>query len=251
MKAFRRLRVSPAMGVACVALLIALGGSSFAAVQAVLPSNSVGQLQLRNSAVSTAELARGAVTTGKLAANAVTSAKVKNGSLLAADFKAGQLAAGPAGPPGPPGPPGAPGQAGTGATLAFKVITSPDVLSLTSNTFADVAGATTTIDVPSGASATLLARFTAESACYGGGGYCSVRILVDGNEAAPAAGTDFAFDSSDNNTETVESYESHTVERSIAGAGAGSHTVTVQVRVSNLMTLRLDDWSLSILALKQ
>ena len=78
-----------------------------------------------------------------------------------------------------------------------------------------------------------------------------MRILVDGNEAAPASGNDFAFDSTDNNTETANSWESHTVERSVAGVGAGSHTVTVQALVSAGVTLRLDDWSLSILALKQ
>ena len=80
---------SPSMVVACVALLIALGGTGVAAVTAVLPHNSVGNVQLQN--------------------NAVTSAKVKNGSLLKADFKAGQI---PAGLPGPAGTPGAAGAAG-------------------------------------------------------------------------------------------------------------------------------------------
>ena len=80
---------SPSMVVACVALLIALGGTGVAAVTAVLPHNSVGTVQLQS--------------------NAVTSAKVKNGSLLKADFKAGQI---PAGLPGPAGTPGAAGAAG-------------------------------------------------------------------------------------------------------------------------------------------
>lgn len=90
-----RLRPSPAMVVALVALSVALGGVGYAA--SVLPASSVGTTQLKN--------------------NAVTAAKVKNGSLLAADFKAGQLPAGPAGvagapgAPGPAGVPGAPGEA--------------------------------------------------------------------------------------------------------------------------------------------
>jgi hypothetical protein len=79
------------MVVACLALGIALGGTSVAAIQA-LPKNSVGTKQLKS--------------------NAVTSAKVKNRSLLAADFKAGQLPQGPKGDPGAPGAPGAPGQQG-------------------------------------------------------------------------------------------------------------------------------------------
>jgi hypothetical protein len=82
---------------AAIALLFAMGGTSYAAVS--LPKNSVGTAQLRT--------------------NAVVSAKVKNGSLLARDFAPGQLPAvrqgppGPAGrqgPAGPQGPKGDPGQ---------------------------------------------------------------------------------------------------------------------------------------------
>jgi hypothetical protein len=61
-----------------VALLVALGGTGYAAV--VLPPNSVGTTQLKK--------------------NAVISAKVKDGSLLKKDFKAGQLPKGDRGPKG-------------------------------------------------------------------------------------------------------------------------------------------------------
>jgi hypothetical protein len=73
---------------ATMALIVALGGTSYAAIG--LPANSVGTKQLR----------KGAVTSSELRANAVTSAKVKDGSLRAKDFTAGQLPAGPAGPAG-------------------------------------------------------------------------------------------------------------------------------------------------------
>lgn len=63
-------RPSPALVVACLALVVALGGTSYADVLNV-PFNSVGTSQLR--------------------ANAVVSSKVKNRSLLAIDFTAGQL----------------------------------------------------------------------------------------------------------------------------------------------------------------
>ena len=63
-------RPSPAMVIACLALVVALSGTSYAKVLA-LPVNSVGTPQLK--------------------ANAVTSPKVKNHSLLAVDFKPGQL----------------------------------------------------------------------------------------------------------------------------------------------------------------
>ncbi|MDH5333777.1 MAG: hypothetical protein OEW65_07840 [Thermoleophilia bacterium] len=97
-----RLRPSPAMVVACLALLVALGGTSLATVSAVLPKNSVGTPQLKKGAVGTAKLKNGAV----------TSAKVKNGSLLAVDFKPGQLPGGSAGAQGPQGPPGPQGEKG-------------------------------------------------------------------------------------------------------------------------------------------
>ena len=97
-------RPSPALVVACVALGVALGGTSYATVLNV-PRNSVGAPELKT----------GAVTARKLAVNAVTSAKVQNRSLLRADFRLGQLPAGPrgpAGPTGPAGPAGAPGLSG-------------------------------------------------------------------------------------------------------------------------------------------
>jgi len=84
MRRILRHRPSPAMVVACLALTIALGGTSYAAVN--LPRNSVGAVQLKK--------------------NVVTSAKVKNFSLLRADFKRGQLPAGPRGPEGLQGPKG-------------------------------------------------------------------------------------------------------------------------------------------------
>jgi len=86
------------MVVACVALVVALGGTSYATV-----------LQVPKSSVGTAQLKTAAVTTKKIAPNAVTAAKVRNGSLRKADFAPGQLPAGPTGPQGPAGPAGSPG----------------------------------------------------------------------------------------------------------------------------------------------
>lgn len=130
-------RPSPAMVVACLALLVALGGTSVAAVQQ-LGRNSVGTAQLRNNAVTAPKIANNAVIASKIrdnavvrrkiANNAITSAQVQTGSLLAADFAEGQIPAGPAGPAGaagPAGPAGAPGPqgrwvhvAGNGSILA-------------------------------------------------------------------------------------------------------------------------------------
>ena len=92
----RRLRPSPAMVVACIALVFAMTGAGYAA--GMLGPNTVGTKQLKK--------------------NAVISTKVKNRSLLAVDFKAGQLPAGPQGPQGAQGPQGVQGPAGPGARWA-------------------------------------------------------------------------------------------------------------------------------------
>jgi hypothetical protein len=83
----RRLRPSPAMVVACTALVFAMTGAGYAA--GMLGPNTVGTKQLKK--------------------NAVISSKVKNRSLLAVDFKAGQLPRGAQGPQGLPGAQGAQG----------------------------------------------------------------------------------------------------------------------------------------------
>jgi hypothetical protein len=92
---------SPAMIVACLALLVALSGTGMAAATQ-LGRNSVGTLQLKDSAVTNA----------KVRNNAINSAKVAARSLLRSDFAPGQLPAGPVGPQGPAGPAGAAGATG-------------------------------------------------------------------------------------------------------------------------------------------
>ena len=110
MRAIRNCLPSPAMVVACAALVIALGGVSYAA--AVLPKNSVGTTQLQKKAV----------TASKLHKNAVGGAKVKDGTLLAADFKTGQLPAGPQGPAGAQGPKGDTGAAGAPGVSGLEYV---------------------------------------------------------------------------------------------------------------------------------
>jgi hypothetical protein len=103
------------MVVACIALLVALGGTSIAAVNA-LPRNSVGPAQIKANAVTNPKIANSAVTNAKLAKNAVTSSKVADRSLTANDFAEGQIPAGPTGPAGPQGQAGASGWQLTTAT---------------------------------------------------------------------------------------------------------------------------------------
>jgi hypothetical protein len=84
MKQLSRLRPTPAMVVACIALTVALGGTSVAAINA-LPRNSVGAKQLKKNAV----------TNPKIKANAVTGAKVANNSITGADVNEASLGAVP------------------------------------------------------------------------------------------------------------------------------------------------------------
>lgn len=144
------------MVVACLALLVALGGTGMAAATQ-LARNSVGTPQLKDGAVSNAKIKK----------NAVNSAKVAPRSLLRSDFAPGQLPAGPVGPQGPAGPAGAAGAAGpAGPAGVIGAITDR----------------TASVVVDGG---------TAEN-----GAYNSARVtsLCSGNERAISAGTDWSTD---------------------------------------------------------
>jgi hypothetical protein len=230
-------RPSPALVIACAALAVALGGVGYAAT--VIPRNSVGALQLKP--------------------NSVNSSKVLNGSLMRADFRAGQIPRGLAGPPGsagPAGPAGATGPAGpagptnAGVSLAVKNVSDSGEKTTSSTSYEDLAS--TTIEVPSGNTATLVATFSAESACYNAAsGTCGVKITVDGNEMNPTAGNDYDFDYSATG-KSSSSHQGHALVRYQGNVGAGSHKVTIQYRASNSsVKFRIDDWALSVVAYKQ
>lgn len=99
-----RLHLTYANVASSLALFIALGGVSYAAV--TLPNNSVGSKQLRK--------------------NAVTATKVKNGSLGLGDFKKGQLRKGTRGPQGEQGPRGVAGPSGVSG--AHLVVGNPTTI---------------------------------------------------------------------------------------------------------------------------
>ena len=80
-----RLRLTYANVMATIAVFVALGGSSYAAIK-------VTGKDIKNSSLGTGD--------------------VKNGSLLAGDFKSGQIPAGPQGPTGQRGLPGPQGAKG-------------------------------------------------------------------------------------------------------------------------------------------
>jgi hypothetical protein len=100
---------------ATLALVVALGGSAYAA-------NTVRSSDIKNGQVKRVDLAN----------NAVTSGKVKNGTLLGKDFKRGAIPAGPKGAPGAPGTPGPKGDKGDAGPSdvfqAFRNTISPPPL---------------------------------------------------------------------------------------------------------------------------
>ncbi len=233
MRRLCRLRPSPAMIVASLALLVGLAGTSVAAVNA-LPSSSVGTLQLKN--------------------NAVISAKVKSHSLLRSDFANGQLPRGPQGPQGPQGPSGPAGPAGAAgvATPGYiaQVLTQTGNTPITTNatSYNDLPNSAQTVTVPTGQTAKLIVYFSAETACSGGVGAqgCLVRATVDGTELAPTATTP-VFDSNENGTATTNYRAAHSIARVSATLNAGAHTVKIQGRTTSpLTTLRLDAWTVVI-----
>jgi hypothetical protein len=88
---------------ATMALVVALGGSAYAA-------NTIRSSDIKNGQVKRVDLAN----------NAVTSGKIRNGTLLSKDFKSGQIPAGPRGATGPTGANGPKGDTGApGRALAF------------------------------------------------------------------------------------------------------------------------------------
>src|SRR5688500_15909104 len=97
---FQRIRnhASYANVMATVAVFVAIGGTSYAAI--TLPRNSVGQQQLKSGAVGPKELKRGAV----------GARSIKNGAVGIRDISTATRKA-LAGTPGPQGPPGAPAAA--------------------------------------------------------------------------------------------------------------------------------------------
>jgi hypothetical protein len=69
-------------------------------------------------------------------------------------------------------------------------------------------------------------HFTDEAGCAGpkAGDWCDVEILVDGHEAAPGAGTDYAIDTSDGSGSFKWIGAGLNRNKTVA---AGTHTVTV------------------------
>jgi hypothetical protein len=145
---------------ATLALIVALGGTSYAAI--------------------------------KLPANSVTSKTVKDRSLLSKDFKRGQIPAGKTGPAGAAGPAGAqgaqgfPGPAGVTASAYKATETGPAVQT----------GASQTVDsitLPGGGNWVVTAKLIANNTGLPDPANLSCSLTIDGvaKDSLGASGTDF------------------------------------------------------------
>lgn len=94
-RSLTRFRPSPAMGVALLALVVASGGSAYAAA-------TIGSSDIRNGSILSEDVRNDSLTTFD----------IENGTLLRRDFADGTLLRGPAGPQGIQGPKGIKGDLG-------------------------------------------------------------------------------------------------------------------------------------------
>jgi hypothetical protein len=111
------------MVVASTALVVALGGTGYAATQ--LPPDSVGRVQIREGAVGSAQLRDGGIRAQDVSPGAIGSAQVANRSLKATDIAQGVI------PPrvqstvrqsdGDPVAPGAVGAASVGCAAGERI----------------------------------------------------------------------------------------------------------------------------------
>jgi hypothetical protein len=101
---------SPALVVACIALIVALGGVGYAAV--AIPKNSVGSAQVRNGSLQQSDLSKRTIT-------ALHGARGEQGTQGIPGPKGNPGATGPRGLQGTPGAQGSKGDKGDPATGTF------------------------------------------------------------------------------------------------------------------------------------
>ena len=126
----------------------------------------------------------------------------------------------------------------------------PDRFNISSSDWQDLPGASTSVFMPADSRVVILARFSAESSCVGAGAVCSVRVLVDGVEAAPTGAEHF-------DTGTAEAADdgitNPMIERSrggLLGLPAGDHTIKLQVKRTvgsePIQASWIQNWHLSV-----
>jgi hypothetical protein len=162
---------------ATIAVFVALGGSSYAALVVTgknVRNNSLTTQDIRNNSLTTQDIRNNSLTTEDVRNNSLTTSDVRNRSLLSEDFKPGQLPAGPAGRTGAQGPQGDPGAPGT-ARAFVHVIDGPAV--------------TATVDVANSkgvSAANITHTETGAFYCFHDLGFTPQSVIVSSDLASPS-----------------------------------------------------------------
>jgi hypothetical protein len=186
--------------VGLLALLVALGGTSYAATQ--LPKNSVGTAQIKPKAVSEPKLAKDV-------------RKKLNATRVGPQGPAGAVGAqGPTGPAGPTGPPGPQGPASAGAGGVNTTVLP--------NSTQDI-GSAATVTLAATGKVVVLATGTFTVTC-GAGSTCRriLSVTVDGVAVPGAFGEVGA-------TANQTASKQLTFAGVLPGVAAGTHTVVIRV----------------------
>ena len=136
-----------------------------------------------------------------------------------------------------------------GSITAVKVVSDSGTQETTSRTFVDIPGATTSITVPAGQRALIVARFSAASQCGSlnpDDDGCFVRILIGGTEAEPAHSGPFDMAACCPNSSNGDAWESHQIERSLDSLPAGTYPVKVQWQADAENQFMLWSWHLTV-----
>lgn len=209
------------MVIALLALFVALGGSSYAAVK--LAKNSVLSKHIKNGQVKRADLGSASV----------DSSKVANGALRSEDFAPGQVPAGERGAPGEPGTPGANGANGAALAARARCNGCPK-----SSAAANVPQNVPLTNAQWTQGANDGNQFFVEADWTGPPSTCSsnlatLRVMLDGEEIAQFQRSGFGTGVSEIDTKTVYRYGSgtadqHALTASITDDCPGSENASVE-----------------------
>jgi hypothetical protein len=232
-----RPRLTFANVMSCVALFVALGGTSYAALsvgsgqikdhsikgvdiaQGSLTSENVKDRSLQGKDIGTGQLSArtiqdGAVTGQKVAAGSLTAEAIKKGSLTADVFMPGQLPAGPPGQPGDPGQPGQPGAVGPTTGVASTTSETQGVLS------PNAPSSSTTIGLATKSKLLIQGVDNYSADCTGSSGSASIGLFLD-DTFVPGSRRDLMLVSNQKSAGTLVTMGV------VPNVSAGTHTVKV------------------------
>lgn len=253
-------RPSPALVVACIALVVALGGTATAASVAIRSSAQIAPGVIQKSDLSTRALRSLTKTgpAGPAGAAGVAGERGADGATGPAGPRGDAGPQGERGAAGPAGATGAQGAAGDDGKDAFTDVDadfSQNPYSTSGTTYMALNGVDATVTVPAARHATVVAHFSAEAVMFGtAGDRCSVRILIDGEPMQPAEGVDDTFDSVSDGA-GFDNAEQHTIVRFAPGVGPGNHVLSVEAALvktgATAPQCRLDDLAFVAQAIEQ